>query len=1414
MPEHPAPPDRAEPQAIGWDRVVAAIGAVAPELDATALAEALWLASRMGAFAPPGVSSPAPEPEDTRLPQLPTAPFLPADDAGPRSRPTALDDRSARPLHERLPGSPGRVTGHAVAVPGATALPLALEMTRALRPWKRPWLNGRRHALDLDATVNGYARSGELIPAFTPAPERWFDLVLVIDRSPSMQVWRETVDAFAGLLDRLGAFRTLQVRDLVLHSDSGIELTDRQGKPTSAGQLGSPDGRRLIMVVSDCTAAAWKGPEIWQQLRAWAQQEPVALLNPLPSKLWRRTGLDLPIVRVTPDVPGTANKGLAFQLPPLLGRHAEGVGRDAWLALPVLSLSPHSLGRWSRAVMLAAPDGCSAALVPPGGRLTPLGASRPPTPRSPEERTERFLRTAAPAAARLAVLTSAFDRLSLQHLHVLRRELVPEATTEDLAELLGSGLYTLDTDTSDRVILQPAPQVRERLEQALTEHEALQLSRVLSRHISSGRDSGGRLSAVAGGADGTDDFVAETTPVGIAWSRTLELLGLPAPASTPHGRAGGPESIRTGAPSSDTISLALRVALALLPQNRAVTPKEINDAVDAVIAMLARQDAAVDRSTLVKELETAVAQFVSAPATVLDDPRGHIPWLRPGDVTYAQQFWYRYRTFLEYGKAYRPGVVHQLDEVTDALLSRLEDPHRPDPWRRSGLVIAPIGSGKTTTVIGLAAKAIDAGYLTVVILAGTTNVERAQMQRRVDEGLLGFDTASTMSADRGAYIGAGAMPDSRRLTILSMTDSTEHGDFTSARAMLGAAVPDSLPHVFVVKRNVTVVDKVHRWLAQGSPSTDRPLLVIDTTDGGTQAGNAPSALDAKVHRLLSATTRTAYVGYTYAPVPTVMRDLVPDFVYTIPAPPDHVGPEQRLPLVRMVEDQESWLPTGHRADHVPPHELPASLSSAIDAFVLASAARKARGQTMAHNSMLVSVSRFVAVQAHVRDRLAEHVKSVADGLREPGSAHARRLMSRLELLWRTDFVPTSAAFPDVNTQVSPWDEVSRQVATAAGEITVITVNGSSDNMPRWHEHDHNGLSVVAVGGAKLGPGTLLEDLTVSYCLRSSSTYETLRQLTVSLGYRTGYEDLCRLYATHEVLEAQERLTAIIDEQRQEISGMAELGVPPREAALWLRPADVSHSVLADDPPLVRKEIESLSGKSWETSRFTLAPKDLRENFWTLESFVRHLGEPSTALISHADGNLLWGDVPPDMILTEFLDVYRPGSPRLRERIDQIRAYIRRCVAHGELGRWTVQLVNPSKPRGVIEVAGHRIGLVVRNPVLPLAASTYAVRRLSSIRNECADLDEKQYGAAIDATRAVTVAEGPGSGAVRTPALPSRAAVNAVRRPDQALLTIYPIRHPIPEDMETEEAAAAVVGFAVSFPVSPTSAEPSGERALF
>ncbi|MFJ4858516.1 NaeI family type II restriction endonuclease [Streptomyces sp. NPDC088730] len=515
---------------------VAALHAAVPELDATAVAEALWLAARMAAAtATEGGTGTAPERGGESRPGVgDPLPAEPSTDAPPAGR----DRGAGRAVHERLPGSGTRVPGDAVTASRGGQLPRALEVSRALRPWKRQWRTGRRQEVDVDATVRSYARSGELIPAFSAAPERWFDLVLVVDRSPSMQVWEETADAFATVLDRLGAFRTLQVQDLTFTAGAEMELRDRQGRPTAPGRLRSPDGRRLVVAVSDFTAEAWRGPQVWKQLRAWSATTPVALLSPLPATLWRRTGLDLPAARVSPGAPGAPNARLSFERPPLLPP-PEGAGSGGWLPLPVLSLSPHSLGRWSRTVMRAAPDGCGAVLVPPGGRVQADGRSPRQPPRSPEERTENFLRTAAPPSARLAVLSSAFDRLSLPLLHLISQELVPEAATADLAELLTSSLFTLETRIGGAVELVVPPQVQPLLRQHLAERDVWRLQRALSRFVAARGGGRGGLPAVAAvgpdGGRGLPDVVelpAELRPFAQASLRTLELLGLASSVSS------------------------------------------------------------------------------------------------------------------------------------------------------------------------------------------------------------------------------------------------------------------------------------------------------------------------------------------------------------------------------------------------------------------------------------------------------------------------------------------------------------------------------------------------------------------------------------------------------------------------------------------------------------------------------------------------------------------------------------------------------------------------------------------------------------------------------------------------------------------------------------------------------------------
>lgn len=524
--------------------LLSALRTAVPELDGTALAEALWLAAHMAGDRS-AAAQPPPPPPTTEAPEPP-----PPSDTAPRPQEPAPDPvphphgttapppaPATRPLHERLPGSGVRVRGHAVAAPRATGLPRTLELTRALRPWKRRWPRGRHAELDIDATVDGYARSGELIPVLTAAPERWFDLALVVDRSPGMRVWRETVAEFTAVLDRLGAFRTLQVTDLAF---------DAAGEPLVPGQLRSSDGRRLVVVVSDCMADAWRRPEVWHLLREWAGATPTAVLNPLPTRLWRRGGLNLPTARFTPAAPGTHRSRVPVEPPPLLDPTGPDDDGD-WLPIPVLSLTPHSLGRWSHTLMRGAPEGCTAVLVPPTGR-TPGPARPTPVPLPPETLARNLLRTASPRTARLAVLCSPFDRLSLRLLHLLREQLVPEAGIADVAELITSGVFDLEENGTGGVELLLPPEAQSVLRDQLPAHELWAVHQELDRYVAKRGAGPARLPSVAHDGDGPHDWAAEKEAFARATRQTLELLGFAEPEPQPQpGRevteeAAGPEA--------------------------------------------------------------------------------------------------------------------------------------------------------------------------------------------------------------------------------------------------------------------------------------------------------------------------------------------------------------------------------------------------------------------------------------------------------------------------------------------------------------------------------------------------------------------------------------------------------------------------------------------------------------------------------------------------------------------------------------------------------------------------------------------------------------------------------------------------------------------------------------------------------
>ncbi|MEU7868852.1 SAV_2336 N-terminal domain-related protein [Dactylosporangium sp. NPDC049140] len=477
------------------------------DLDPVGVAEALWL------WTAPGGPGPAAEPDAAGQHRAQRS-------RGPDAHPDGADeDGDAGDRMLPLYGGDGDAT-HGPS--GSPAFPYrvrasldTLSLGRALRPFRRRWPDGRRTELDVPATVDGYAASGSVVPYFRPASERWFDVEVVVDGAASMEVWADATEQFGTLLAGLGVFRA--VRRWSLGADGGLRAPD--GRVMSGRALHAPDGRRLVVVLSDCAAPWWRTPRPWLRLREWAGNTPTVLINPLPTTAWRRTALDLPTARLTTTVPGGFGRDL---------RPAGWASPGAVTALPIPALDPYALGRWARALMNTDPDGCDGALVPAGGRAPePDGAEPDDEDWPPPSPVEALRLSASPRALRLAVLCALQDddALKMSYLHLLRRELVPEADADDLAAVLTGGLLD-PVPTGGEPLLRFRPGVRERLRSLQTPTDAWQRYQTISRHAATQAGSGGRFTVLVPEDDGALSLPPTGTPIGEAPESALRQVGL------------------------------------------------------------------------------------------------------------------------------------------------------------------------------------------------------------------------------------------------------------------------------------------------------------------------------------------------------------------------------------------------------------------------------------------------------------------------------------------------------------------------------------------------------------------------------------------------------------------------------------------------------------------------------------------------------------------------------------------------------------------------------------------------------------------------------------------------------------------------------------------------------------------------
>ncbi|MCP4697418.1 MAG: hypothetical protein GY862_11280 [Gammaproteobacteria bacterium] len=410
------------------------------EPSAEELADVLWLANYLPR--PPVLpkekeaEEPKPDTEDNNPPPAKTPEGKPP--APPRQH---TDEAALYPKGDGFGAMPARPF-HAPAVP---MLPESLDLGRALRLLHQKVRSRTRYRLDEEATAERIAEQGVWEPVLIGKPERKLELAFIIDRGAAMKIWRPALDELRRLFSYNGAFRNVQTWELDTDNAQAELHAINSWRKCRPEELLRPDGRRLIVLATDCIGEAWHSGSVNTWLTQWQKVSPLAILHTLPQRLWPFTALGrgsetrffssaagLPNLRLTPD-------SRDFWLELDENPRAMHVQLRESLKLPVITLEHETVSGWAN-LLRGKGDAWVSGFLFDAATAYASSSSPPAAPDANQiEKRLRQFRKASKPAKQLAAYLAAVP-LNLSIMRLVQHAMLPDSRLTHLAEVLVSGL--------------------------------------------------------------------------------------------------------------------------------------------------------------------------------------------------------------------------------------------------------------------------------------------------------------------------------------------------------------------------------------------------------------------------------------------------------------------------------------------------------------------------------------------------------------------------------------------------------------------------------------------------------------------------------------------------------------------------------------------------------------------------------------------------------------------------------------------------------------------------------------------------------------------------------------------------------------------------------------------------------------
>ena len=719
---------------------------------------------------------------------------------------------------------------------------------------------------------------------------------------------------------------------------------------------------------------------------------------------------------------------------------------------------------------------------------------------------------------------------------------------------------------------------------------------------------------------------------------------------------------------SSGYEVLLSTAKSYLSDIKQITEDDVREAVNTVSAMCRKRHDISD-----DDIQKAISELLYFYAvTMMDDdaelfkPMIRSTWWTDSAETRKKEgrdyYWNSYKQYLLEKDKLPADVIERIDERSDKVMNYLFDPTNPDikDATRRGMVIGSVQSGKTANYSALVAKAADAGYKIIVIIAGISSLLRKQTQFRINCGFVGqtdlnkdesIKIPENMSEEGTVTIYRGRKKDElEKLRPYSMTTERMSGDFkTDSRKALNQTNLNNTtsPIVLVIKKNTNVLEQLLRWL-DGKDLSEKSLLLIDDEADNASVNtqkeyNKVTAINKKIRLVLKNFKKSAYVGFTATPFANIFidpmfkensedKDLYPsDFIISLVSPENYFGPQkvfgpenaEESKYIRLLaeentgeakEDWQKYFPVKQKKG-LTCHDvngLPDTLKEAINLFIFNIYVRNHRGYAEKHNSMLIHVSCLVDMHCVIKEQVTRYLLDLEDNIRNyagmKGTSEYLRYIAPLERIFEDMLERDWASSPKF--VIPEFNRMLPELPNIISGITVGMSNTSEATIKYSSEHQTN---MIAIGGNSLARGFTIENLSVSYFLRNTKMCDTLLQMGRWFGYRRDYEDLCKIYTTekyynnfHDALTATNSLVNCV-------KSMEKSGKTPMEFLVTVSQHPATRMILTARNKMYNAENDKgvfLDGTIREKGTYEYTEMaEISDYFNTAEKFVAQLGNP-------------------------------------------------------------------------------------------------------------------------------------------------------------------------------------------------------------